>query len=134
KIESLDLWPVHGTSGFLDEVTLSRKGEKSRTRITGLRLKRTKARTHVDRAREPQAELEKKLEARTRALDEALDQQNRDLRDIERHLELAYRRPSSARRGRRECCSSLRGVRRGDRASRRRRRSEPCALRATRCC
>src|SRR5262245_21117693 len=61
-----------------DEVTLARKGEKSRTRITGLRLKTTKARTHVDRVREPRADLEKKLEelekklhARTRELTEA---------------------------------------------------------------
>src|SRR5262249_1707246 len=44
-----------------DEVTLARKGEKSRTRITGLRSKTTKTRTHVDRVREPRADLEKKL-------------------------------------------------------------------------
>src|SRR5262249_22344675 len=58
-----------------DEVTLSRKGAKSQRRITGLRSKATKARTHVARVREPRAKLEKKLEARTRALGEALDQQ-----------------------------------------------------------
>jgi GAF domain-containing protein len=58
-----------------DEVTLSRKGAKSRTRITGLRSTRTKARTHVDRDREPRAELEKELEARTRELSEAREQQ-----------------------------------------------------------
>jgi len=56
-------------------VTLSRKGAKSRTRITGLRSKTTKARTRVDRVREPHAELEKKLEARTRELSEAREQQ-----------------------------------------------------------
>src|SRR5262249_875621 len=47
----------------------------SPTRGRKLRSTGTKARTHVDRAREPRAELEKKLEARTRALEEALDQQ-----------------------------------------------------------
>jgi beta-phosphoglucomutase-like phosphatase (HAD superfamily) len=58
-----------------DEVTLSRKGAKSQRRITGLRSKATKARTHVDRVREPRAELKKELEARTRELAEAVDQQ-----------------------------------------------------------
>src|SRR5262245_7597761 len=57
-----------------DEVTLSRKGAKSQRRITGLRSKTTKARTHVDRVREPRAELEKELEARTRELTEAREQ------------------------------------------------------------
>jgi two-component system, NtrC family, sensor kinase len=52
---------------------LSRKEAKSRTRVGGLRSKTTKARTHVDRVREP--ELEKKLEARTRELSEARAQQ-----------------------------------------------------------
>src|SRR5262249_33121069 len=51
-----------------DEVTLSRKGAKSRTRITGLRSKTTKARTHVDRLRAAIADLKKKLA-------EALEQQ-----------------------------------------------------------
>jgi two-component system, NtrC family, sensor kinase len=54
---------------------LSRKEAKSRTPITGLRSKTTKARTQADRVRESQSELEKKLEARTRELAEALDQQ-----------------------------------------------------------
>src|SRR5262245_41692494 len=44
-----------------DEVILARKGEKSRRRITGLRSKTTKARTHFDRVRETRGELEKKL-------------------------------------------------------------------------
>jgi hypothetical protein len=56
-------------------VTLSRKGAKSRTRIPGFRSNRTKARAHVGRIREPRAELEKKLEARTQELDEARKQQ-----------------------------------------------------------
>jgi GAF domain-containing protein len=51
-----------------DEVTLSRKGAKSRTRITGLRSKATKARTHVDPVHSSNAELQKKLA-------EALEQQ-----------------------------------------------------------
>jgi GAF domain-containing protein len=49
-------------------VTLSRKGAKSRTRVRGLRSNKTKAKTHVDRVRESNAELKKKLA-------EALEQQ-----------------------------------------------------------
>jgi GAF domain-containing protein len=49
-------------------VTLSHKGAKSRRRITGLRSKTTKARTHVDRVRAANADLKKKLA-------EALEQQ-----------------------------------------------------------
>jgi GAF domain-containing protein len=49
-------------------VTLARKGTKSRRRITGLRSKTTKARTHVDRLRAANADLKKKLA-------EALEQQ-----------------------------------------------------------
>src|SRR5215467_11260418 len=56
-----------GASGCADEVILSRKGAKSRKRITGLRSK-TKARTHVDRLRAANADLKKKLA-------EALEQQ-----------------------------------------------------------
>jgi GAF domain-containing protein len=58
-----------------DEVILARKGAKSRRPGTGLHSKKTKARTHVDRVREPQAEFEKELEARTRELSEAREQQ-----------------------------------------------------------
>jgi hypothetical protein len=58
-----------------DEVTLSRKGTKRRTRIAGLRPTRTKARARVGRIREPRAELEKKLDARTQELAEARKQQ-----------------------------------------------------------
>ena len=47
---------------------MSRKGAKSRTGITSLRSKTTKARTHVDRLREANADLKKKLA-------EALEQQ-----------------------------------------------------------
>src|SRR5947209_2761687 len=55
-------------SGCVDEVILARKGAKSRRRITGLRSKTTKARTHVDRVRAADADLKKKLA-------EALEQQ-----------------------------------------------------------
>ena len=57
-----------GTSDRADEVTLARKGAKSRKRITGLRSKTTKARTHIDRLRAANADLKKKLA-------EALEQQ-----------------------------------------------------------
>ena len=40
---------------------MARKGAKSRRRITGLRSKTTKARTHVDRVRAANADLKKKL-------------------------------------------------------------------------
>ena len=49
-------------------MTLARKGAKSRTRITGLRSKTTKARTEVARLRAANADLKKKLV-------EALEQQ-----------------------------------------------------------
>jgi hypothetical protein len=42
-------------------VILARKGAKSRKRITGLRSKTTKARTHVERLRAANANLKKKL-------------------------------------------------------------------------
>ena len=51
-----------------NEVTLSRKGAKSRTHGRKLRSSGTKARTRVGRSREPRAELERKLA-------EALEQQ-----------------------------------------------------------
>src|SRR5262249_10887967 len=60
--------PQRGTSGCADEVILAHKGAKSRRRITGLRSKTTKARTHVDSLRAANADLKKKL-------DEALEQQ-----------------------------------------------------------
>jgi len=49
-----------GTSDRADEVTLARKGAKSRKR-TGLRSKTTKTRTHIDRLRAANADLKKKL-------------------------------------------------------------------------
>jgi len=67
--------PEGGTSDCADEVILSLKGANSPARGGKLRSTGTKARTDVDRAREPRAELEKKLEARDRALEETLDQQ-----------------------------------------------------------
>src|SRR5262249_59038850 len=56
-------------------VMLSRKGAKSRTRGCMARAAKTTAATRVGRIREPRAELEKKLKARTRELAEALEQQ-----------------------------------------------------------
>src|SRR5215467_3301581 len=53
---------------------LSRKGVKGRARRRKVRSTETKARTHVGGGREPQAELEKKLDARTRELAEARTQ------------------------------------------------------------
>src|SRR4029453_9559765 len=58
----------HRSTKRADEVTLSRKGAKSRRSITGLRSKTTEARTHVDRLRAANADLKKKLA-------EALEQQ-----------------------------------------------------------
>src|SRR5215813_13906959 len=64
RIDRLDPWlgpTKRGTGDCPDEVTLSRKEAKSRRRITGLRSKTTKARTHVDRLRAANADLTKKL-------------------------------------------------------------------------
>ena len=51
----------NGTSDYADEVTLSRKGAKSRTGSRKLRSTGTKARTRVAASRESRAALEKKL-------------------------------------------------------------------------
>src|SRR5262252_5227480 len=64
RIDRLDPWlgpTKRGTGDCPDEVTLSRKGAKSRRRITGLRSKTTKASTHVDRLRAANADLTKEL-------------------------------------------------------------------------
>ena len=54
-----------------DEVTLSRKGAKSRTSGRNLRSTGTKARTHVDRLRASNTDLEEQLKASRRELAEA---------------------------------------------------------------
>ncbi len=59
-----------GTSDCADEVTLSRKGAKSRTGV-GLRSTGTKVRPHAGRGREPRADLEQQLEKYRRELAEA---------------------------------------------------------------
>jgi two-component system, NtrC family, sensor kinase len=76
----------NGTSDGADEVTLSRKGAKSRTRSRNLRSTGTKARTRVSRIREPRAELEEKLKARARELENKLDTSNRELNEARQHL------------------------------------------------
>jgi len=58
-----------GTGGCVNEVIFSRNGAKGVGRIVGPRSKRTKAGTRVDGV--ARAELEKKLQARTRELDAA---------------------------------------------------------------
>ena len=92
-----------GTSDYADEVTLSRKGAKDRTRVRKLRSTGTKAKTrvaHSDKSRttlitklEAHArDLEKKLETRTRELSEALKRRclflHIDYPDIEREKEI----------------------------------------------
>src|SRR5262249_31350302 len=63
-IDRLDL----GCSDPANEVTLARKRAQNRRRVTGVRSKTTKARTHVDGLRATVADLKKKLA-------EALEQQ-----------------------------------------------------------
>jgi hypothetical protein len=63
------LWgDQHGSIDRADEVTLSRKGAKSRTDVAGLRSSGTKVSTHVDRLLASNADLERQLA-------EALEQQ-----------------------------------------------------------
>jgi signal transduction histidine kinase len=71
-----------GASPCDDEVTLSRKGAKSRTHSGKRRLTRTKAKTRVGRTRQPRADVEQQLKACRREiaqvrenLVEALEQQ-----------------------------------------------------------
>src|SRR3984893_2280986 len=71
-----------GASPCVGEVTLSRKGAKSRTHGGKLRLTRTKAKTRVGRTRQPRGDLEQQLKACRREiaqvrenLVEALEQQ-----------------------------------------------------------
>jgi GAF domain-containing protein len=65
----------HGSIDRADEVILSRKGAKSRTRVASLRSTGTEARKRTGRTREPRAVLEGKLKARTRELAEATERQ-----------------------------------------------------------
>src|SRR5215472_300780 len=64
-----------GSSDCADEVTLSLKGANSPMRGRKLRSTGTKARAHVSKGPNSLIELKKQLEARTRALEEALEQQ-----------------------------------------------------------
>jgi len=70
---------------------LSLKGVKSPTRGRKVRLTETKARTHVGGGHEPRAELEKKLDARTRELAEARTQ----LAEAREHLSEALEQQSA---------------------------------------
>ena len=87
------------TAGLLrDEVTLSRKGAKSRTRVRAPRSTGTKARTRAGRGRNAFVELERRLERRTRELAQAREHACRsagaaggDVRGAAGHLELARR-------------------------------------------
>src|SRR5215831_11577776 len=64
-----------GTGDCVDEVTLSLKGAKSPTRGRKLRSTGTKARVRASNGPNSLIELKKQLEARTRELAEALEQQ-----------------------------------------------------------
>jgi len=70
---------------------LARKGANSPTRGRKLRSTGTKARAHIGRADEPRAELEKKLDARTRELAEARTQ----LAEARGHLSEALERQTA---------------------------------------
>jgi signal transduction histidine kinase len=70
---------------------LSRKGVKGRTRRRKVRSTEPKARTHVGGGHEPRAELEKKLDARTRELAEAWTQ----LAEAREHLSEALEQQSA---------------------------------------
>ena len=79
------LVPAEGTSGYADEVTLSRKGAKSRTHGRTLRSKGTKSGTGAVR-RKPGAELQAKLEAHARELEKKLVTRERELAAARMHL------------------------------------------------
>jgi GAF domain-containing protein len=74
-LSSIGSGPTKGISDCTNEVTLSRKGAKSRTQGRSLRSTGTKARARGGRIRQPRAELEQQFEASRRELAEALEQQ-----------------------------------------------------------
>jgi chromosome segregation ATPase len=63
-----------GAINRADEVTLSRKGAKSRRRAGRLRSTRTKVRARVGQVRKPRADLEQQLEKYRRELAEAREE------------------------------------------------------------
>jgi GAF domain-containing protein len=69
-----------------DEVTLSPKGAKSRTRARKLRSTGTRLRTRVGRTRQPRTDLEKKLQAHARALENKLDARAGELAEAHKQL------------------------------------------------
>jgi transcriptional regulator with GAF, ATPase, and Fis domain len=68
------------------QVTSSRKGAKNRTHGRENRSTRTNARTRGGRALESRTQLEKKLKARARELENKLDASNRELNEARQHL------------------------------------------------
>jgi hypothetical protein len=74
------------TSDCADEVTLSRKGAKSQTPVTGLRPTGTKAGTPVALSGGPQAALIKKLKAHARDLEKKLEARTRELGEARKQL------------------------------------------------
>ena len=79
-----------------DEVTLSRKGAKSRTHGRKLRSAGTKARTRVGRVREPRTDLEKRLEAHARELEKKLDARTRELGEAREHVATALEQQTAS--------------------------------------
>jgi hypothetical protein len=74
------------TSDCADEVTLSRKGAKSQTRLGGLRSSGTKAKRGVARSDELQASPIEKLKAHARHLEEKLDARTGELAKARKQL------------------------------------------------
>ena len=92
-----------GTSDCADEVTLSRKGAKSRTRGRKLRSTGTKARTHVDRISRIQRPDWKRSSPRR------WSSRRRPSEVLQRHLELARRAGAGVRGHAGERGAHLRG-------------------------
>jgi GAF domain-containing protein/anti-sigma regulatory factor (Ser/Thr protein kinase) len=87
-----------GSLGSIDgaaEVTLSRKGAKSRTHSRKHRSAGTKARTRVAAARQYRAEL-KKLEANSRELEKKLDARTRELGEAREHVATALEQQTAS--------------------------------------
>src|SRR5262249_34375103 len=75
RIDRPDPWLGRPEGDCTDEVTLSLKGAKSLPRVCRLRTTGTKARARVSNVPNSLTEFKKQLEARTRELAEAQEQQ-----------------------------------------------------------